>query len=90
MLMLYQGTGWKQFGYRYFFDVLPLVFLLLMFILPSVPISIQLGLLVYGIFVNFYGSMEFHALVPSLGEALFWTVVVVSITSFLTERLEGT
>jgi hypothetical protein len=90
MLMFYMGTGWKQFGYRYIFDLLPLVFLLLMFILPSIPTLIQLGLLAYGIFVNFYGSMEFHALVPSLDETMCCTVLVLSITSFLlAEKLGG-
>ena len=40
MIMLYFATGWIQFGYRYFFDVIPLLFLLLAFILPFIPILI--------------------------------------------------
>jgi len=51
-----------QFGYRYFFDVIPLVFLLLTFILPDIPIAIQIGLLLYGIFVNVSGSMAWFRL----------------------------
>jgi hypothetical protein len=96
MLMLYQATGWPQFGYRYILDVLPLIFLLLIFILPSIPILIQMGLLVYGIFVNFYGTMEYWSLhrfidVPPLGETLFWIVIVLSIFPLLsTGRLEVT
>src|SRR5207302_4448552 len=95
-LMLYQATGSIQFGYRYFFDVLPLIFLLLMFILPSVSILIQVWLLAYGIFVNFYGIIAFYSLygfidVPPLGETLSWIVIVLSLLPFLsTERLEGT
>ncbi|HEX3642827.1 MAG TPA: hypothetical protein VHV10_16200, partial [Ktedonobacteraceae bacterium] len=96
VLMLYQSTASPQFGYRYFFDVLPLAFLLLMFILPSIPILIQMGLLVYGIFVNFYGTMEYWSLhrfidVPPLGETLFWIVIVLSIFPLLSiGRLEAT
>ena len=93
-LMLYLASGYAQFGYRYFFDVLPLLFLLLMFILPSIPILIQLGLLAYGIFVNFYGTMVFRAVfidVPPLGETLFWIVLLTSILPFLSIiRLEAT
>jgi hypothetical protein len=93
-LMLYLASGYAQFGYRYFFDVLPLLFLLLLFILPSIPMLIQMGLLAYGIFVNFYGTMVFRSLfgfvdVPSLGETLFWIVMIISLLPFLsTEILE--
>jgi hypothetical protein len=94
VLMLYLASGYAQFGYRYFFDVLPLLFLLLMFILPSIPMSIQMGLLGYGIFVNFYGIMVFRNVidVPPLGETLFLIVIILSIFPLLlsTERLEGT
>jgi hypothetical protein len=62
LLLLYFATGWNQFGYRYFFDVIPLVFLLLIFILPSIPISIQMVLLGYGLFVNVCGIMAFFDL----------------------------
>jgi hypothetical protein len=94
--MLYLASGYAQFGYRYFFDVLPLIFLLLMFILPSIPMSIQMALLGYGIFVNFYGTMVFRSLsrygfidVPPLSETLFWIVIGTSLLSFLsTIRLD--
>jgi hypothetical protein len=91
VLLFYFATGWKQFGYRYFFDVIPLLFLLLMFILPVVPMPIQIGLLAYGVFVNFYGIMEVYGQIPSFEEALFWAVCVAAILAFLSaERLEGT
>jgi hypothetical protein len=92
--MLYLASGYAQFGYRYFFDVLPLLFLLLMFILPSIPMLIQLGLLAYGIFVNFYGTMVFRAVfidVPPSGETLFWIVLLTSLLPFLSIiQLEAT
>jgi len=56
-LMLYFATGWVQLGNRYFFDVMPILFLMLIFILEYVPRSIQLALLLFGMFVNFYGSL---------------------------------
>lgn len=59
LLMLYFATGWVQFGSRYFFDVIPLLFLSLMFILEYVPNSVQMALLLFGIFVNFYGSLAY-------------------------------
>jgi len=59
-LMLYCATGSKQLGARYFFDVVPLLFLLLIFILRYVPTSIQMMLLLYGIFVNVYGILAFY------------------------------
>jgi hypothetical protein len=92
-IMLYLATGWFQLGYRYFFDLLPLVFLLLIFILPSIPLIIQMVLLSYGIFVNFYGIIAFYGISNNdlqLQEPLFWIVLLLSIISFLsTERFEG-
>ncbi len=58
-LMLYFATGWLQFGNRYIFDVIPLLFLLLTFILQYIPLSIQVGLLLYGILLNVYGILGF-------------------------------
>ncbi len=58
-LMLYFATGWVQFGNRYFFDVVPMLFLLLIFILEYVPYSVQLAILLFGIFVNVFGSLAF-------------------------------
>ncbi len=61
-LLLYFATGWVQFGSRYFFDIVPLLFLMLIFVLPSIPIYVQLAVLVYGIFVNVYGIVAFYHL----------------------------
>jgi hypothetical protein len=60
LVMLYFATGWVQFGYRYFFDVIPLLFLLLIFILQYVPFPIQMVLLMWGIVVNFCGVIGFY------------------------------
>jgi hypothetical protein len=96
LLMLYVSTGWPQSGYRYILDVLPLLFLLLMFILPSIPMLIQMGLLAYGIFVNLYGTMLIRSLfgflaVPPLEETFFWIVLLTSLLPFLSIiRLEVT
>jgi hypothetical protein len=59
-LMFYFATGFVQFGNRYVFDFLPLAFLLLTFILQYIPPSIQIALLLYGIFVNAYGILAFY------------------------------
>jgi hypothetical protein len=65
LLMLYFSTGWTQFGCRYFFDIIPLLFLLVMFILQYIPISIQVGLLLYGVYVNYYGiAALYHIKLP--------------------------
>jgi hypothetical protein len=62
LVMLYFATGWLQFGYRYFFDALPLLFLLLIFILQYIPFSIQMVLLTWGILVNFCGVIGFYTM----------------------------
>jgi hypothetical protein len=89
LLLLYYATGWVQFGNRYFFDVLPLIFLLLMFILPSVPMLIQMGLLAYGLFVNFYGIMAFYNIPTDnsqLQATLFWIVLLISPLAFFSTK----
>jgi hypothetical protein len=59
-LMLYFATGWTQLGNRYFFDILPLIFLLLAFILEYIPLTIQILLLLWGIGINFCGILVLH------------------------------
>ena len=84
-LMLYFATGGNQFGYRYFFDVLPLIFLLFIFILPYISIFIQMGLLAYGVFINSYGVIAFYS-VPTdnsqLQTTLFGIILLISIPYF--------
>jgi hypothetical protein len=59
-LTLYYATGWIQFGNRYFFDVVPLLFLLTIFVLKYIPVPVQVVLLLYGVFVNFAGVLAFY------------------------------
>jgi hypothetical protein len=59
-LMLYFATGWAQLGNRYFFDVIPLIFLLIVFSLEYIPFTIQILLLLWGIGINFCGILVFH------------------------------
>ncbi len=56
-LMLYFATGWAQFGNRYFFDVLPLLFLGAIFVMSYVPAPLQRVVLVYGASVNMIGTL---------------------------------
>jgi hypothetical protein len=58
-LMLYFATGWVQFGNRYFFDAFPLFFLLLVLVIPYIPKSVQLALMIWGIVINFWGVLTF-------------------------------
>jgi len=58
-LMLYFATGRVQFGNRYFFDAFPLVFLLLVLVMPYIPKPVQLVLLIWGIVINFWGVLTF-------------------------------
>lgn len=59
-LMLYYATGWMQFGNRYFFDIIPLLFLLILFVLKYIPLPVQIVLLIYGIFVNYMGILAYY------------------------------
>lgn len=54
------GSGWMQFGSRYFFDVLPGVFLLILFVLRVIPKPLLWVVLVYGILVNLLGVYMFY------------------------------
>lgn len=59
LLMLYLATGWIQFGSRYFFDVIPILFLISLFAMKKIfPITLLI-LVLYGIFVNFLGALLF-------------------------------
>lgn len=58
-LLLYFATGRVQFGNRYFLDVFPLFFLLLVLVMPYIPKLVQLVLLIWGIVINFWGVLTF-------------------------------
>jgi hypothetical protein len=56
-LLLYFAAGWVQFGSRYFFDVVPLLFLCIAFVLRAIPNSLQLLVVGYGVCVNLFGAL---------------------------------
>lgn len=59
MLMFFVGTGWTQFGSRYFFDTIPLLLLLLVFVIDKIPSVALLVFTVYGFLINYYGALNF-------------------------------
>lgn len=61
LLMMNLGTGWIQFGSRYFFDVIPILFLISLFAMKKISSIILFTLALYGIFVNFLGTLSFYS-----------------------------
>ena len=61
------GTGWVQFGSRYFLDVIPGLFLALLFVVERVDLSARAGILLYGIYVNFVGTLLFYNVIQWKG-----------------------
>jgi len=62
MLMLYFSTGATQFGSRFFFDIIPLIFLLTLFVLKDIPKVFKYIVLFYGFIINFLGTIIFYSL----------------------------
>lgn len=59
ILMFFVGTGWTQFGSRYFFDAIPLLFLLLVFVIDKIPSVALMVFMIYGFLINTYGALNF-------------------------------
>lgn len=59
-LMMYFATGWNQFGSRYFLDVVPLLYLLILFVLNDIPIVVLSIILLYGVSINFLGTLIYY------------------------------
>ena len=57
------GTGWVQFGLRYLFDVIPLVYLLIAAVAESVPSLIMLLLTGYGMMINIVGTLVYYQVI---------------------------
>ncbi|PIE19896.1 MAG: hypothetical protein CSA66_01985 [Proteobacteria bacterium] len=56
--LLYQNTGWSQFGYRFALDYLPYLFALLA--IGGQPLGrLAKGLIIFGIIVNLFGAITF-------------------------------
>lgn len=60
VILLNLGTGWYQFGSRYFFDVVPGLFLLILFVVERVNQPLKALLLTYGAFVNLVGALLYY------------------------------
>ena len=59
-ILLYQNTGWQQFGYRFALDFLPL--LLCALAIGARPITRTFkALIVAGVLVNAFGAATWHA-----------------------------
>lgn len=59
ILLNFWGTGWVQFGYRYFLDVIPFLIILLVQVIANVPKPITLTLLFASILINLLGTIWF-------------------------------
>lgn len=59
-LLLYLGTGWTQFGSRYFFDLIPVLYLIALVAIRTNPLPIQLAVVIYGIIINIIGTRLFY------------------------------
>lgn len=58
-LLMYMGTGWYQFGSRYYFDNIPLLFLITIFIVKKVPVPLRYLIFFYGAIINTIGVITF-------------------------------
>lgn len=59
-LLLYFATGWTQFGSRYFFDLIPALFLIAVVAIENNSLLIHLGIIIYAITVNILGARLFY------------------------------
>lgn len=60
LILSNMGSGWTQFGSRYFFDVMPGIFLITLFVLKHVNKYILLTILLYGLLINFSGIFLYY------------------------------
>ena len=63
ILLTNVGSGWIQFGNRYFFDVIPLFFVLIIFSLTKTPVRIQIFLAISGAIINILGVLNFYNII---------------------------
>src|SRR3989338_525914 len=59
-LMLFFGTGWTQFGNRYFLDVIPILFIVSTVYITRLSPLLAIFLLTYGSVINFLGAINFY------------------------------
>lgn len=63
VLLVNVGTGWVQFGARYFFDMMPLLYLFLFFVINRIPLWLKTVILSYGAIVNLLGVLVFNGVI---------------------------
>ena len=61
-LLVFFGTGWVQFGYRYILDAIPLFIILLADTIKKVPIFVVTIFIMFSIIVNILGTLWFFTL----------------------------
>lgn len=61
-LLLFFGTGWVQFGYRYILDIIPILIILLAEVITEVPFLLITILLIVSIIINVLGTLWFLSL----------------------------
>lgn len=60
-LLLFASTGSTQFGNRYFFDVIPILFIITLFVIELVPSWAKVLIVGYGFIVNILGTVAFYS-----------------------------
>jgi hypothetical protein len=60
LYLFYFTTGWTQIGLRYLFDIIPLLYLILLFVIETVPYDILLWVFVYEFIINILAIMNFY------------------------------
>jgi hypothetical protein len=61
-LLVFFGTGWIQFGYRYLLDAIPLMIILLADVIKKVSLFILISLVAFSIIVNILGVLWLFSL----------------------------
>ena len=62
LILSFLGTGWTQFGARYYFDVIPLIYLLVLSVLDRIPKPLVIFVVIYGVTINIMGSIAVYKL----------------------------
>lgn len=60
--MCYAWTGYTQLGNRYFFEIIPLFFVLILFVINYVPNVIKFLILFFGLLINIFGVLAFYSI----------------------------
>lgn len=64
-LLLFFGTGYFQFGYRYALDAIPLLILALAYVIDLFPKSFVIFLFIISVIINFLGTYWFYQVITS-------------------------